>query len=312
MRVLITGPDSFLGRNLTVRLSEMPDMEVVTSAGTSVIDAVVHLAPADRSVMEAVVDTARRAGRLVRVIEPPTPPPDIFGKWRRPSEDRTVATFCYNAARGLPLEVDDPSRELTLVHVDDVMDLWIRLLQGDPTAAVDDVAPVYRITEGELAAKIQSYRDVRRTFVTERVGAGLDRALYSTYVSYLPPQAFAYALPMHADPRGVFVEFLKTHDSGQFSFFIAKPGVTRGGHYHHTKTEKFLVIQGCAVFRFRHIVSDETHEVSVSGDVSEVVETVPGWAHDITNVGDEDLVVILWANEVFDRSRPDTVASRTR
>jgi UDP-2-acetamido-2,6-beta-L-arabino-hexul-4-ose reductase len=130
--------------------------------------------------------------------------------------------------------------------------------------------------------------------------------LYATYVSFLPPDAFAYPVARHADPRGEFVEMLKTPDCGQCSYFTAHPGVTRGGHYHHTKTEKFLVIRGSARFGFRHLVTGERHEITVSGGEGRIVETAPGWVHDVTNVGSDELVCMLWANEVFDRSRPDT------
>ena len=136
------------------------------------------------------------------------------------------------------------------------------------------------------------------------------RALYATYVSYLPTERFVYDLPVHGDARGVFVEVLKTLDSGQFSFFTAYPGITRGGHYHNTKTEKFLVIKGHARFRFRHMLTNEVHHIETCGDKPQVVETVPGWAHDITNIGAEEMVVILWANEIFDQVNPDTINSK--
>ena len=146
--------------------------------------------------------------------------------------------------------------------------------------------------------------------MSERVGTGLTRALYATYVSYLPTECFAYDVPVHGDARGVFVEMLKTPDAGQFSFFTAQPDITRGGHYHHTKTEKFLVIKGFARFRFRHMLTNEVHQIETDGDKPQVVETVPGWAHDITNVGDDVMIVMLWANENFDRGNPDTIASK--
>jgi UDP-2-acetamido-2,6-beta-L-arabino-hexul-4-ose reductase len=142
--------------------------------------------------------------------------------------------------------------------------------------------------------------------MSERVGTGLIRALYATYVSYLPLQKFSYEVPQHADRRGVFVEMLKTPDSGQFSYFTAHPGITRGGHYHHTKTEKFLVVKGHALFRFRSLLTNELVELRTSGIAPQVVDTIPGWIHDITNVGDDEMVVILWANESFDRQNPDT------
>ena len=157
--------------------------------------------------------------------------------------------------------------------------------------------------------QIEAFKDVRTSLVTERVGTGLVRALYATYVSFLPPQAFSYGVPKYGDARGVFVEMLKTPDCGQFSFFTAHPGITRGGHYHHTKTEKFLVIKGVARYRFRHLVTDEVFELDSTGDEPLVVDTIPGWAHDITNIGDDELVVMLWANEIFDRQNPDTIAS---
>jgi UDP-2-acetamido-2,6-beta-L-arabino-hexul-4-ose reductase len=233
--------------------------------------------------------------------------PNVFGKWARADYNSVVATFCHNIARGLPIQVNDPSAAVTLAYVDDVIAAFMALLQAQPgDEPFRAVQPQYRTTVGELAQQIQAFRDCRNTLMPGPVGTGLARALYATYVSYLPTDAFSYALPKYGDARGVFVEMLKTPDAGQFSFFTAHPGVTRGGHYHHTKTEKFLVIKGRARFGFRHIVSGETFELFTSGDDPRIVDTVPGWSHDITNIGDDELVVMLWANEVFDRSRPDT------
>ena len=238
--------------------------------------------------------------------------PNVFGKWARPNYNSAVATFCHNTARGLPITVNDPAASLTLVYVDDVVQRFIHLLDG-ADAALDaagfaTVAPQYSTTVGALAAQIQAFKESRNNLVTERVGTGLVRALYSTYVSYLPVEEFAYTVPQHGDARGVFVEMLKTPDCGQFSYFTAHPGITRGGHYHHSKTEKFLVIKGCARFKFRHMHTGETHTLDTSGEQAQVVETVPGWTHDITNIGSDELVIMLWANEIFDRERPDTFA----
>jgi UDP-2-acetamido-2,6-beta-L-arabino-hexul-4-ose reductase len=159
-----------------------------------------------------------------------------------------------------------------------------------------------------VAGMIQAFRDSRDTLITERVGTGFVRALYATFVSYLPVERFGYGIKQYVDPRGGFMEMLKTRDSGQFSVFTAHPGVTRGGHYHHSKTEKFLVVRGQARFRFRQIVSGEIHEILTSSDNPQVVETIPGWTHDITNIGSDEMIVALWANEIFDRARPDTYA----
>jgi len=143
---------------------------------------------------------------------------------------------------------------------------------------------------------------------SERVGTGLTRALYSTYMSYLPPEEFAYDLPMHSDERGMFVEMLKTPDCGQFSFFTVFPGVTRGSHYHHSKTEKFLVVGGLVRMRYRHLVTGESYEITLCSDKPQVVDTIPGWVHDITNIGESEAIIMLWANEIFDQQRPDTIS----
>ena len=179
---------------------------------------------------------------------------------------------------------------------------------GDDKPTFDTITPQYTTTVGEVARLIQAFAASRDNLLTERVGTGLVRALYATYVSYLPVESFAYPVPMHGDARGVFVEMLRTPDCGQFSFFTAHPGITRGGHYHHSKTEKFLVIQGQARFKFRHMQTGQVHELVTDGAHAQIVETVPGWTHDITNIGPDELVVMLWANEVFDRDKPDTFA----
>jgi UDP-2-acetamido-2,6-beta-L-arabino-hexul-4-ose reductase len=214
----------------------------------------------------------------------------------------------------LPIHINDPDAPVSLVYVDDVISHFLQLINGvDIVLDLEgcaSIAPQYNISVGELANMVNSFRESRLTLMTERVGAGLVRALYATYVSYLPAESFTYLVPTHSDKRGVFVEILKTPDCGQFSYFTAHPGITRGGHYHHTKTEKFLVIKGTASFKFRHMQNGETHELVTRGDKPEIVETVPGWTHDITNVGNDEILVMLCANEVFDRELPDTYTSK--
>jgi UDP-2-acetamido-2,6-beta-L-arabino-hexul-4-ose reductase len=235
--------------------------------------------------------------------------PGVFGKWCKPNYNSVVATFCHNISHNLPMQINDPSFELNLVYVDDVVEEFVRIIQGrQDNKKKISIQPEYKIKLGDLATQIKLFRKGRDSLISERVGDGLVRKLYSTYVSYLSPEQFAYSIPSYGDERGMFAEMLKTKDSGQFSFFTAKPGVTRGGHYHHSKTEKFLVIQGEARFGFRHIVSDETHEIATSANKLKIVETVPGWSHDITNIGTEEMVVMLWANEIFDPDNPDTIA----
>lgn len=235
--------------------------------------------------------------------------PNVFGKWCRPNYNSAVATFCHNIAQGLPVQINDPAAEIQLVYVDDVISNFLRVMdQAPPSAAYQDVQPVYRITVGELEQRLRAFKESRASLISEAVGTGLTRALYSTFITYFTPEQFSYPLTRHADPRGVFVEMLKTPHTGQFSYFTAHPGITRGGHYHHTKTEKFLVIKGKARFGFRHIETDATYELCTDADTPLVVETIPGWSHDITNIGSEEMIVMLWANEIFDRQLPDTIA----
>lgn len=234
---------------------------------------------------------------------------NVFGKWAKPNYNSVVATFCNNIANSLPIQIHDRTAKLKLVYIDDVIDSFIDLINTiySQNQQYIEVPLFYNTTVGEIADIINSFPEIQKSDITERVGHGLVRALYSTYLSYLPKNKFSYSLIKHEDQRGSFVEMLKTKDSGQFSYFTAHPGVTRGGHYHHTKTEKFLVIKGTALYRFRHIVTKEYFELKVNGSDPTIVETIPGWSHDIINIGTEELVVMLWANEIFDNQHPDTV-----
>ncbi len=365
MKVLITGANGFIGRNLIAHLAERQGIEVLRftrdkqmgalPALVAQADFIFHLAGVNRpqnpqefnsgntdltrALCESVVASGRKVpllytssiqagqgnpygvskraaeeallglaashGSVVHLVRLP----NVFGKWARPNYNSAVATFCHNIARDLPIQINDPQALVRLVYIDDVVEHFLAVMDGKLTGQpFVSVEPQYSITVGELATQLETFRDSRKTLITEPVGCGLVRALYSTYLSYVPPQRFTYEVPKYGDERGVFVEMLKTRDSGQFSFFTAHPGITRGGHYHHSKTEKFLVIKGQACFRFRHILTGEFYELFTTGDQPEIVETVPGWTHDITNVGEEEMIVMLWANEIFDRERPDTFA----
>ena len=237
--------------------------------------------------------------------------PGVFGKWCKPNYNSVVATFCHNISHDLPVQVNNPDFELSLVYIDDVVEEFVKVIQGLRDGKKElSVQPKYKIKLSDLSTQIQNFKKSRDSLITEKVGSGFIRKLYSTYLSYLPPEQFSYSIPLYGDERGMFVEILKTKNSGQFSFFTAKPGVTRGGHYHHSKTEKFLIVQGEAKFGFRHIVTDETHEITTTSKELKIVETAPGWAHDITNIGTEEMIVILWSNEIFDFDNPDTIAQK--
>ena len=367
MKVLVTGANGFIGKNMVLHLREQADTEVLSfvrgdsdtqlQAALELADVVIHLAGENRpaspdafeevnagltrricdglvtsgklvplllasseqaeldnlygrsklAAEQAVEQLAKKNGNPVAVYRLP----GVFGKWCKPNYNSVVASFCHNKANDLPVRISDASTRIRLVYVDDVVNAFLLLLASTWTGIVRGaVQPEYNITLGELSTQIDAFNNCRNTLVCERVGSGLTRALYATYVSYLPKNKFVYALPAYGDARGVFVEMLKTPDAGQFSFFTAHPGMTRGGHYHHTKTEKFLVIKGTARFGFRHMLTNEVYHLYTEGSKPQVVETVPGWAHDITNVGDEEMVVMLWTNEIFDRANPDTITSK--
>jgi len=234
--------------------------------------------------------------------------PNVFGKWCRPNYNSFVATFCHNIVNNIEITINNPVAPVTLVYIDDLCHELIGLLKNGTASGYHQVLPAYSTTVGKVSELLHSFKKSRQTLVTENVGQGLERALYSTYLSYFSPEQFSYNLPTYSDERGIFCEMLKTEGAGQFSFFSAHPGITRGGHYHHTKNEKFLVVKGSALFKFKHIVTGECFETTVNSDKTRVVETVPGWSHDITNIGDDELLVMLWANEIFDRNAPDTFA----
>lgn len=234
--------------------------------------------------------------------------PNVFGKWCRPNYNSVIATFCHNIARDLPIKVNDRESVLNLVYIDDVVTELISALEGRETkdGAFCKVPVVHTITLGEIADLISSFKQSREERSVPDMSDPFTRKLYSTYLSYLPQDKFSYDLKMNIDARGSFTEFIRTPDRGQVSINISKPGITKGNHWHHTKNEKFLVVSGNGVIRFRRIDSDEVIEYFVSGDKLEVVDIPTGYTHNIENLGDTDMVTIMWANEPFDPDKPDT------
>lgn len=238
--------------------------------------------------------------------------PEVFGKWCADDESSIVAEYSRRVAMGISIRQEDPSKVIELIFAEDVVTAILTSLSAPGQGlSKGSATPVYRVAMGALLEQIQAFEKCRvSNFRVERVGWGLVRALYSTYVSYQPKDRFGYPLPGHRDPRGVFVEILKTPDSGQFSYFTINPGFARGGHYHHTMSEKILVVKGTAVIRFRHMLTGELVEIPASSDRPFVVDTIPGWAHEINNVGTDELIVMLWANEIYDPAHPDTIPSK--
>ena len=364
MKILVTGANGFIGRNLCFQLEEQGFSDIVRidrdhsiqelDSALETVDFVYHLAGINRPKNESefkqgnadltsyIVSKLQELNRTTPILltssiqaEQSNPYgaskalaekavgnyeeqtqakvyiyrlPNVFGKWCRPNYNSVVATFCYNVANALPLTINDPDAKVNLVYIDTVCAHFIHHLTNDEPSGEQSIKPVYPTTVGEIASALEAFKESKSSLVTENVGAGFLRELYSTYISYYSPEQFSYTVPAYTDPRGTFCELLKTKEAGQFSFFTAHPGITRGGHYHHTKNEKFLVIKGLAKFRFQHIATGQCYELKVSGDDYRVVETVPGWTHDVTNIGESELIVMLWANEIFDREKPDTFA----
>ncbi len=237
---------------------------------------------------------------------------NVFGKWSKPNYNSVVATFCHKLAMDEQIIINDTKSKVSLVYIDDVITSFMDKLnfKKEIEDVYCEIPNVYDISIGDLANKIKTFKESRNSLVMSKSAVGLDRALYSTFLSYLKKINFSYKLKENIDERGKFVEILKTRENGQFSYLTAPPGATRGCHYHHTKSEKFLVVSGRARIRFRNILTNDLHEIEVSDRVSEIIDTIPGWVHDISNIGDTTLVVLLWANEIFDKNNPDTIYSQ--
>ena len=242
--------------------------------------------------------------------------PNVFGKWCRPNYNSAIATFCHNAANGLPITVNDPTVEMDVVYIDDVVEEMIAALRGNANKEESSFCSVpvhHETTLGVIADTILSFPKMREPLAVPQLDDSLTKKLYSTYLSYLPAESFCYDLKMNCDSRGSFTEIIRTPDRGQFSVNISKPGITKGNHWHHTKNEKFVVVKGEGLIQLRRIGKQADGsdfpvvEFRVSGEHIQVVEMIPGYTHNIINLsGTEDLVTFMWANEAFNSAKPDT------
>lgn len=234
--------------------------------------------------------------------------PNVFGKWCRPNYNSVVATFCNNIARDLPIQVNDRNVKMTLVYIDDLIKELINALQGNACEEGEfyKVPVEHQITLGEVLDLIYSFKESRKDLMIPDLSDAFIKKLYSTYISYLPEEGFSYPLKMNYDERGSFTEFLKSNDRGQVSVNISKPGIVKGQHWHHTKNEKFLVVSGKGVVRFRKINEEKVIEYHVSGKKLEVVDIPVGYTHNIENLGETDMVTVMWVNEMLDPEHPDT------
>ncbi len=367
MKVLVTGSNGFIGKNLIAELNRREDVEVLSfDVDTPVekfeeycreCDFVFNLAGINRperveEFMEGnfgfaskLVETLRKHGNTCPImnsssiqaalenpygkskkagedmmfaygLETGAPVyiyrfPNVFGKWCRPNYNSAVATFCHNIAHDLPIRVNDRSTVMHLVYIDDVVEELLQALDRHPHVNSDGYCfvPVeHEITLGEIVTLLYSFKESRRNLMIPDMTEGsFEKKLYSTYLSYLPTDRFAYPLEMHVDHRGSFTEILKSADRGQVSVNITKPGIAKGNHWHHTKNEKFVVVSGKALIRFRKHGEEEIIEYHVSGDKLEVVDIPTGYTHSIINEGDTDLVTLMWCNECFNPGKPDTI-----
>jgi UDP-2-acetamido-2,6-beta-L-arabino-hexul-4-ose reductase len=232
---------------------------------------------------------------------------NVFGKWCRPNYNSFVATFCQNVARGLPISISDPEKKIELVYIDDVISAFLDCIdRAAHGCEYRNVSPSFVVTLGDLARQIEMFRDSRHSLLLPDFSDSFSKRLYATYISYLEENEFAYQLAIRKDPRGELAEFLKQAHFGQLFISRTKPGVIRGNHFHHTKVEKFLVVEGDAVIRFRRIDGTEIIEYQVSGRDFKVVDIPPGYTHCIENVGPGELITLFWAGEVFDPKASDT------
>jgi UDP-2-acetamido-2,6-beta-L-arabino-hexul-4-ose reductase len=231
---------------------------------------------------------------------------NVFGKWCRPNYNSAVATFCHNIANDLQIQISDPGRELELAYVDDVVKAFLAEMPAQAGANGRTDIPSFKLTLGDLAGRIQSFHDMRSNLLTPDFAVRFNQQLYATYLSYVPDGARRQQLQIKSDQRGGLAEFIKSKHFGQIFISRTKPGVTRGNHYHHTKTEKFLVVEGEGLIRMRHIENSEVVEYRVCGQDFQVIDIPPGYTHSIENAGQGEMVTLFWACEIFDPDGPDT------
>lgn len=240
---------------------------------------------------------------------------NVFGKWCKPNYNSVVATFCYKVSHNEEITVNDENTKLELIYIDDICKEFLKVIKGERSAENIDgiyyINPRYTVTLGELANQIKEFKYNTSTIYVPKTGNDFVKKLYSTYISYVPLEDVKSALKMNIDDRGSFTELIRTSDSGQFSVSFSKPGIVRGNHYHHTKLERFIVIKGTAKVNFTHVVTGENIEFIVSGDKIEAITIPVGYTHSIENIGNDEMILAIWCNELFDEKYPDTYFKKT-
>ncbi len=299
-----TGNAGFTGRLCEIlrRLKRTPKI-VMSSSIQAALDNPYGVSK--RHAEEALIAFARETGAPVAIYRLK----NVFGKWCRPNYNSVTATFCHNIAHDLPIAISDPARQIDLIYVDDIVERFVAELRepaGPKDGFAPDTIPSTRITLGDLAGRIQAFRDMRNNLLVPDFSVRFNHCLYATYLSYVEADEREYGLTIRSDQRGNLAEFIKSRHFGQIFLSRTHPGITRGNHYHHTKTEKFFVIAGEGIIRMRQIHGNEVIEYRVKGEDYRVVDIPPGHTHNITNVGDTEMITLFWASELFDPDHPDT------
>jgi UDP-2-acetamido-2,6-beta-L-arabino-hexul-4-ose reductase len=363
MKVLVTGSNGFIGKNLIERLSRVENVEVFKFDKNNTTDDlenyiektdfIFHLAGINRpenieefyegnsGLTERIISIVEKLDRAISILISSSTQaefdndygksklgseealrsyaqktgasifiyrlPNVFGKWCKPNYNSVVATWCYNITHDIPLQINDKNTLLTLVYIDDVVESFVSHLNDKSSNLECHIGTTYQKNLGKIASLLEEFKESRTSLIVPKVGNGFEKALYGTYLSYLPTDKFSYELKGHSDQRGTFYEILKTLDSGQFSISTTKPGdIVRGNHYHNTKNEKFLLVKGEAIIELRDINSDEVIEYKVSDEKMEIVEMIPGYTHNIMNISNEEMILLIWANEAYNHDKPDT------
>lgn len=361
MKILVTGSNGFVGKNLLVYLREREDCEIVEfdkdnkfeeiENQIDSIDFVFHLAGVNRpnsidefyqgnsDLTKSLINLLNQANKKIPFVYSSSIQADldndygkskkqaedyiinnyensiiyrfhnVFGKWCKPNYNSVVATFCYNIAHHIPIEINDPNKELELVYIDDICEEFIKLIDNKIT--IKNKEPNYiiktiKISLQSLAELIQSFYDNTHSIYTPRTGDEFIKKLFATYISYVPLEEMVTSTKKNVDERGSFTELVRTVDSGQFSVSFSKPGIVRGNHYHNTKMERFIVIKGTAKISFKKVDSDEKIEFIVNDEEIKVVTIPVGYTHNIENIGTDDMILFIWCNELFDLNHPDT------
>lgn len=361
MRVLVTGNQGFIGKNLCQKFKEIEGLEVigfdrednfsVIENNIDSIDYVFHLAGINRpenkdefykgntDLTKQIIDLLIAKKLTIPLVMTSSIQANkdndygkskkmaeeyllkypqayiyrlhnVFGKWCRPNYNSVVATFCYNVAHNLELTITDPNYEIELIYIDDIVEEFIKLINGSkPTNIIEGInyiQPIYKVKLGELANQITTFKECLNGIIVPTTGDSFTKKLFSTYISYVELDELIYTPKSNVDDRGSFVELIHTKESGQVSVSTSKPGIIRGNHYHHTKIEKFIVLSGKAKIKYRHTLTNETKEYIVDSKNIQIVTIPVGYTHNIENISDEEMILLIWCNEIFDKEHPDT------